>query len=160
MNRYNLRQINIVANRKNIYEMKLWQIGIGIYLWPKYQQIDSWQIYSQTICKLFANREVFAEHCFAATSRSPMSKLFRFFESLRKTNENKWSQIWILLLTKGVKLSRKKSLIFDKFCLTSRILLVSVLLSALVERCFVSRMRLTFGFYGGIFKFCYQRSVK
>ena len=28
-----------------------------------------------------------------------------------------------------------------KFCLTSRIFLVSVLLSASVERCFVSRMR-------------------
>ena len=42
---------------------------------------------------------------------------------------------------KGVKSPRKKSLVFCKFCLTSRILLVSVLLSALVERCSVSRMR-------------------
>ena len=36
---------------------------------------------------------------------------------------------------------RKKCLIFDKFYLTSRIFFVSVLLSALVERCFVSSMR-------------------
>ena len=35
----------------------------------------------------------------------------------------------------------KKSLFFGEFCLTSRIFLVSVLLSASVERCFVSRMR-------------------
>ena len=34
-----------------------------------------------------------------------------------------------------------KSLFFGKFCLTSRIFLASVLLSASVERCFVSRMR-------------------
>ena len=43
--------------------MKLWQIGIGIYSWAKYQQIDSWQMYLRTIRKLFANRELFAEHC-------------------------------------------------------------------------------------------------
>ena len=50
------------ANRNNIHEMKLWQIGIGIYLWHKYQQIDLWRIYSRTICELLANRELFAEH--------------------------------------------------------------------------------------------------
>ena len=44
--------------------MKLWRIGIGIYLWPEYQQIDLWRIYSRTICKLFANRELCAEHRF------------------------------------------------------------------------------------------------
>ena len=55
-------QINIFANRNNIHEMKLWRIGIGIFLWPKYQRIDSWQIYSQTICELFVKRELFAEH--------------------------------------------------------------------------------------------------
>ena len=42
---------------------------------------------------------------------------------------------------KGVKSPRKKSFFFGEFCLTSRIFLVSVQLSALVERCFVSRMR-------------------
>ena len=44
-NRNNFCQINIFANRNIIHEIKLWQIGIGIYLWHKYQQIDSWQIY-------------------------------------------------------------------------------------------------------------------
>ena len=63
-NRNNIRQITIFANRKNIQEMKLWRIGIGIYLWPKYQRIDSWWIYSQTIREIFANRELFAEHCY------------------------------------------------------------------------------------------------
>ena len=61
-NRNNVLQITIFANRKNIHEMKLWRIGIGIYSWPKYKRIDSWQIYSQTICELFTNRELFAEH--------------------------------------------------------------------------------------------------
>ena len=37
--------------------------------------------------------------------------------------------------------AQKKVIYFGKFCLTSRIFLVSVLLYALVERCFVSRMR-------------------
>ena len=58
-----------------------------------------------------------------------------------KTNEKKWSQIWILLLIRGVKSPRNLFLIFDKFCLTSRIFLVLVLLSASVERCLFSRMR-------------------
>ena len=35
---------------------------------------------------------------FAPTSQPPMSKLFRFSESLGKSNGNKWSQIWKLLL--------------------------------------------------------------
>ena len=43
---------------------------------------------------------------------------------------------------KGWKLAaQKKNYFFGDFCLTSRIFLVSVLLSALVERFFVSRMR-------------------
>ena len=62
MNRNNIRKIITFANRNSIYEMKLWQIGLGIYLWPKYPRKDSWQIYSQTIRKKFANRELFAEH--------------------------------------------------------------------------------------------------
>ena len=62
VNRNNICQINIFANRNNIHEMKLWQIGIEIYSWLKYQQIDSWQIYSRTIRELFDNRELFAEH--------------------------------------------------------------------------------------------------
>ena len=42
----------------------------------------------------------------APTSQSPMSKLYRFGESLGKSNGKKWSQIWNLLLIKGVKLPR------------------------------------------------------
>ena len=62
VNRNIIRQITTLANRINIHEMKLWKIGIGIYLWPKYQRIDSWQIYLRTIRKLFTNRELFTEH--------------------------------------------------------------------------------------------------
>ena len=47
MNRNNICQIKIFANRNNIHEMKLWQIGMGIYSWPKNQRIEFWQIYSQ-----------------------------------------------------------------------------------------------------------------
>ena len=50
-----IHQIKIFANRNNIHEMKWWQIWIGIHSWLKYQQIDLWQIYFQTICKLIAN---------------------------------------------------------------------------------------------------------
>ena len=32
MNRNNIRKIITFANRNSIYEMKLWQIGLGIYL--------------------------------------------------------------------------------------------------------------------------------
>ena len=46
------------------------------------------------------------------------------------------------MLIKGVKSLRKKKFFFCcEFCLFSRILLVFVLLSALVKRCFVSCMR-------------------
>ena len=41
MNRFIIRKITIFANRNNIHEMKFWGVGIGIYLSPKYHQIDS-----------------------------------------------------------------------------------------------------------------------
>ena len=62
MNRNNICLITIFANRINIHERKWLQIGIGIHLWPKYQRIDSWQIYLRTICEIIANRALFAEH--------------------------------------------------------------------------------------------------
>ena len=52
----NIHQITLLANRNNIPEMKLWYIGIGIYSWPEYQQLDLWQMYLQTICELFPKR--------------------------------------------------------------------------------------------------------
>ena len=58
----NICQIIIFVNRNSIHKMKLSREGIWIYLWPKYQRIDLWLIYLQTICKLFANRDLFAEH--------------------------------------------------------------------------------------------------
>ena len=39
VNRNNIGQITIFANRNNIHEIKLLEIGIGIYVRPKYQQI-------------------------------------------------------------------------------------------------------------------------
>ena len=50
----------------------------------------------------------------APTSRSPMYKLFRFSETLRKSNGKKWSPIGKLLLINGVK-SRKKKKFFTDF---------------------------------------------
>ena len=91
MNRNIIRQITILANRNHIHEMELWRIGIGIYLSPKYQRIDLQRIYSQTIHELFANRELFAEHCHVShvtCHMSPvnchMSFLFFFFITQKK----------------------------------------------------------------------------
>ena len=61
VNRNIICQIIIFSNRNNVQKMKL--LRIGNYLWPEYQLIYLWQIYYQTICKLFANRELFADHC-------------------------------------------------------------------------------------------------
>ena len=69
-----------------------------------------------------------------------MCKLFRLSESLGKKNGRKRSQIWKLLLIKDEKSPGKKSFFFSKFCLTSRMFLVWVLLSASVDRFFVSCM--------------------
>ena len=69
VNRNIICQITIFVNRNTIHEMQLWQIGTGIYLWPKYQQTDLWRIYSRTIRELFANWELFFEHCCDAVLR-------------------------------------------------------------------------------------------
>ena len=50
--------------------------------------------------------EVPFKRLFAPTSWSRMSQDFRDSESLGKSNGNKWSQIWKLLLIKSVKLPR------------------------------------------------------
>ena len=71
---------------------------------------------------------------FAPTSQSPMSKLFRFSESFGKSNGKKWS-----FDHKGCKIDERKK--NREYCLTCRIILVLVLLSASVERCFVSCMQ-------------------
>ena len=73
-------------------------------------------------CKIAAEKKSFFidffylftlfKRLFAAASWNPMSKHFRFSESLEKSNEKKWSQIWKLLLIKGVKSPRKKKLVF------------------------------------------------
>ena len=78
---------------------------------------------------------------FAPTSQSPMSKFFRFSESLGKGNEKKWSQIGKILLIKGVNLPRKKVSFSRNFAYLAGFFLVSVLLLASVDRCFVSRMQ-------------------
>ena len=88
---------------------------------------------------------------FASTSYGPISK-FWFLESLGKSIGKKGSQIWKLLFIKGVKFLRKKMLFFGQFFLISWIFLVLVLLSALVEKFFVSWMRDFF--WEGIKKNC------
>ena len=62
-------------------------------------------------CSLF---ELPFKPLFAPTSQSRMPKIFIDFKSLGKSNGKKWSQIWILLLIKGVKLMRKKKLVFGQ----------------------------------------------
>ena len=58
----NIFPIKIFTNRNTIYEIKMLRTGIGIYLWPKYGQIDLWQIYFWNICKLYAYIKIFAKH--------------------------------------------------------------------------------------------------
>ena len=101
------------SNRKKWTQMWLFFLKNGLKL-PRQKKFLFMDFFLSCLFTLFTR-------LFAPTSHSPMSKQFRFFESLGITNWKKWSQIWILLLIKGVKLPRKKSLIFDKFCLTSMI---------------------------------------
>ena len=48
----------------------------------------------------------------APPPQSQMSKLFRYFESLGKSNGKKWSQIWKLFVKHGVKSPRQKNMDF------------------------------------------------
>ena len=86
----------------------------------------------------FFHFEVPFNGLFAPTSRSWMSNIFRDLESLGKSDGKKWSNIWIFLFGCGLKSPRKK-----KNCDFALVHppMASELLSASVERCFVSRMR-------------------
>ena len=85
---------------------------------------------------------------FAPTSRSRMLNIFRDSEFLGKSNGKKWSNIWIFLFGSGQKLPRKKKF-FLLLILPYKTWwkprfhppMASVLLSASVERCFVSHMQ-------------------
>ena len=83
---------------------------------------------------------VFFNGLFAPTYWSRMSNIFRDSESLGKSSWKKWSNIWTFLFGSGLKSPRKKSFFFADFALVHPPM-ASVLLSASVERCFVSRMR-------------------
>ena len=53
---------------------------------------------------------------FAPISWSRMSNIFRDSESLGKSNEKKWSNIWTFLFGSGLKWPRKKKFFFCWFC--------------------------------------------
>ena len=78
---------------------------------------------------------------FAHTSRSWMSNIFRDLESLGKSNGKKWYNIWTFLFGSGLKSPHKKKFFFVADFALVHPPMASVLLSASVERCFVSRMR-------------------
>ena len=84
---------------------------------------------------------VFFNGLFAPTSRNRMSNIFRDSESLGKSNGKKWSNIWTFLFQSGLKSPRKKKKKLLLILPWSTLLWQSVLRSASVERCFVSRMR-------------------
>ena len=110
-------------------------LEIWLYTWGSSSLLVSsivWIVVPAIVCMNILN-------LILPPSLSLMSKLFRFSESLGKSNGKKWSQIWKLLL--GVKSRRKKKLVFRRILPYYEDFLVSVLLSASVERCFVSRMR-------------------
>ena len=90
--------------------------------------ISDVNIFAQKVSKIAATKKFSPfKLLFPPTSHSPMFKLFRFSVSLGKTNGKKWSQIWIFLLIKGVKLQRNKKVLF--------------LTNFTVKKCFVSRVR-------------------
>ena len=59
---------------------------------------------------------------FTPTSRSRMSNIFRDSESLGKSNEKKWSQIWTILFENCLKSPRKKKVFFFTFFVLFRFL--------------------------------------
>ena len=63
------------------------------------------------VCLLF---ELPIKRLFGPTSQSQMTKIFRDSESWRKSNGNKWSQIWKLLLKKGCKIATEKKFVFGR----------------------------------------------
>ena len=110
-------------------------------------------IFVWKLSKIAAQKKVFFLHffwsssvfglfnsLFAPTSRSRMSNILRDSESLVKSNGKKWFNIWKFLFESGLKSPRKFFFFFADFALVHPSMAL-VLLSASVERCFVSRMR-------------------
>ena len=81
------------------------------------------------VCVCLCTFKVPLKRFIAPTSQSWMSKICRDSESLGKSNWKKWSQIWKLLLIKGVKLLHKKVSFWGNFALLSRVFLVSMFLT-------------------------------
>ena len=69
------------------------------------------------VCVCVFTFEVPFNGLFAPTSRSPMSKLYRYSESLTKSNGKKWSQIWNFLLEIVYNCHGKKKFFMDFFLL-------------------------------------------
>ena len=75
----------------------------------------SWFVHTFVcLCVCVFTFEVPFKRLFAPTSQSRMSKLFRSLESLGKSNGQKWSHIWKLLLIKGVKSPRNKRFVLGR----------------------------------------------
>ena len=108
----------------------------GILGEKKWKEVVSyWKTFAHIWCKIAAGKKKFFfnvifflqlftpfKRLYASTSKSPMSKLYRFLKSLGKSNRKRWSQIQQLFLVNGVKLLRKKMQFWGEFCLTSRII--------------------------------------
>ena len=65
--------------------------------------------------------EVLFNGIFAPTSWSRMSNIFRDSESLGKSNEKKWSNIWTFLFGSGLKWPHKKSFFSADFALQNMV---------------------------------------
>ena len=89
----------------------------------------------------FFTFEVPFNSLFGPTSLSRMSNIFRDSESLEKSNGKKWSNIWTFLFGRGLELARNKKVFFVAYFALVHPPMASVLLSASVERSFVSHMR-------------------
>ena len=163
IDRFSLYHINININLCVLWLNHLGELFKASALWADafYKSKCPYDCGFVCLCVCVFTFEVLFKRLFAPTSWSRMSNIFRDSESLGKSNGKKWSQIWTLLLRKGVKSPGKtKFVFFGELCLSSRIFLVSVLLSASVERCFVSRMRDFFRMTSlSRWRVCYQRGL-
>ena len=150
---------SLLRYRLTVFLPPLLKFGYPIFLeirnpWGKVMERSGlrYEHFCLKLSKIAAQKKVFfSSHfftfevpfngLFSPTSRSWMSNIFRVSESLGKSNGKKGSSIWTFLFGSGLKSLRKKKFFFVADFALVHPPMASVLLSASVERCFVSRMR-------------------
>ena len=153
-----LHFFSLLRYRLTVFLPPLPKVGCPIFfeIWnpwgKKWKEVVSYMtIFVWKLSKIAAQKKFFSltfftfevpfNGHFAPTSQSRMSNIFRDLVSLGKSNWKKWSNIWTFLFGSGLKSPRKKKVFFSSDFALFHPPMATVLLSASVERCFVSRMR-------------------